>query len=149
MLKQMVHIVKVTQRGQKIQFQIRLPQNAKRIIDLKITADAGYRKLDKENSLFPLEVGWVWLRLSELRDVFYCDSIKQNKQVFNHTFLNHKPVDDFGRGSFWTQGMKEQNFDITAELDTNLLEGFYVDRYPRRVQDEYQVRIYFTIETYN
>jgi len=147
MLKKIVHIVKVTQRGQKIQFQIKLPQDAKRILDLKVTANPGYKKQDRETSFFPIEVGWIWLRLSELRDVFFCDSIKLNKQNYNQTLINHKPINDFGNGSFWTQGKQEENFDITAELDTNLLEGYYIDRYPKREENEYLVRIYLTIET--
>lgn len=146
MLKKIVHIVKVTQRGQKIQFQIKLPQNAKRIIDLKVTANPGFKILENDSVFFPLEVGWIWLRLSELRDVFFCDSIKQNKQSYNQTFINHKPINDFDNGSFWTQGKQESNFDLIALLDTNLLEGYYIDRYPKREENEYLVRIYLTIE---
>lgn len=146
MLKKIVHIVKVTQRGQKIQFQIKLPKDAKRILDLKVTANPGYTKQDREMSFFPIEVGWIWLRLSELRDVFFVESIRLNKQNYNQTFINHQPINDFGNGSFWTQGKQEENFDITAELDTNLLEGYYIDRYPKREENEYLVRIYLTLE---
>lgn len=147
MLKQIVHIVKVTQRGQKIQFQIKLPRNVERIIDLKVTANPGYKIEERRTSFFPVEIGWIWLRLSEVRDVFFCDSIRLNKQIYNQTFLNHKPINDFGNGSFWTQGLQEQNFDVTAELDTNLLEGYYIDRYPSREESMYEVRIYLTLET--
>ena len=146
MLRQVVHIVKVTQRGQKLQFQIKLPRDAKRIIDLKITANPDFKEEDRLKVFFPIEVGWIWLRLSELRDVFFCDSIKLNVQNYNQTILNHQPVNDFDNGSFWTQGLKEQRFDITAELDTNLLEGYYIDRYAKRKENEYLVRIYLTIE---
>ena len=146
MLKKIVHIVKVYQRGQKIQFQVKLPLNAKRILDLKVTANPSFKRQDRETSYFPLEVGWIWLRLSELRDVFFCEIIKLSRQNHNQTFLNHKPIDDFGNGSFWTQGKQEQALDITAQLDTNLLEGYYIDRFRKRAEDDYELKIYLTLE---
>lgn len=146
MLKKIVHIVKVYQRGQKIQFQVKLPLNAKRILDLKVTANPSFKSIERETSAFPTEVGWIWLRLSELRDVFYCESIKLSRQNHNQTFVNHRPVDDFEHGSFWTQGKQEHALDITAELDTNLLEGYYIDRFRKRAENEYELKIYLTLE---
>ena len=117
-----------------------------RIVYLKGASNPDFNKEDREMSYFPKEVGWIWLRLSELRDVFFCDSIRLNKQSYNQTIMNHKPINDFGNGSFWVQGKQEESFDIVADLDTNLLEGYYIDRYPKRQESTYQVNIYLTIE---
>lgn len=146
MLKKIVHIIKVNQRGQKIQLQVKLPLNAKRILDVKVTANPSYKIIEGETSIFPTEVGWIWLRLSELRDVFYCENIKLKRRNHNQTFLNHKPIDDFDNGTFWTQGKQEQALNITAELDTNLLEGYYIDRFRKRAENEYELKIYLTLE---
>lgn len=146
MIKQIVHIIPVSQRGQKSQFQIKLPLNSKRILSLKVTTNPSQKLVENESTLFPIEVGWVWLRLSELRDVFYCDSLKLKQPNHHHTFLNHQPIDDFDKGSFWTQGKQEKWLDLTAELDTNLLEGYYIDRFRKRAEDHYTVRIYLTLE---
>lgn len=146
MLKKIGHIIKVNQRGQKIQLQVKLPLNAKRILDVKVTANPSYKIIEGETSIFPTEVGWIWLRLSELRDVFYCENIKLKRRNHNQTFLNHKPIDDFDNGTFWTQGKQEQALNITAELDTNLLEGYYIDRFRKRAENEYELKIYLTLE---
>ena len=147
MLKKIVHIVKVSMRGQKSQFQIKLPLNTTKILDVKVTANPSFKKQDRDTFLFPTEVGWIWLRLSEIRDVFYCENIKLKTQNHNQTILNHKPINDFGNGNFWVQGKQENPFDITADIHTNLLEGYYIDRFRKRVDNSYEVRIYLTIKT--
>lgn len=160
MIKRIVHMEKISVRGEKRQFQIKLPMNAKRLLQLHTTANAVDRLIEQRRMVFQPEVGWLWLRISELRDVFYTEIVKLPIQTYNQTFEAHRPVDDFGFGTFWTQGKKEEFYDITADLDTNLLEGFYVDRLitPRPVVEvqnpiktlraitEYELRIYLTIE---
>ena len=50
MLKQIVHIIKVYRRGEKIQFQVKLPLDAKRILDIRVTANPSFKKQDGETS---------------------------------------------------------------------------------------------------
>lgn len=161
MIKRIVHIEKISIAGEKRQFQIKLPINAKRLLQLHTTANAVDRFVDQPRMIFQPEVGWLWLCLPEQRDVFFTEIVKLPIQIYNQTFEGHHLVDDFGRGSFWTQGEKEEFYNITADLQTNLLEGFYVDRLINgrpvidiptrpikifRAINEYELRIYLTIE---
>ena len=131
MKKQIVHIVDVARNGQKIQFQIKIPLDTKRITALKITAIPRVRKYDrKQIEILPIEneVGWLWLRIPEKRDVFYAESVKQVLPLYNLTITKHKPLDDFDNGTFWTQGKKQAFFSINVDVKTNIVEGFYIDR---------------------
>lgn len=156
MIKRLVHIERIERPGEKKQIQIKLPLNVKRILEVKTTA---VPKVATRKTVFQPEVGWLWLRLSECRDIFYTEIIKLPLPVHNQTIMGHHPVDDFGHGTYWTQGKKEAFFSITATPDTHLLEGFYVDRstanrqvflpqLPRPVSPVtfYELRIYLTIE---
>gem|GEM_PF-2215875 len=148
MKKQIVHIVDVTRNGEKIQFQIKLPLDTKRITALKITAIPQVKKfLRKREETLPIEneVGWLWLRIPEKRDVFYAESIKQVLPLHNLTITNHKPLDDFGNGTYWTQGEKEEFFTINVDVKTNIVEGFYIDRITTG-NENYKLRIYLTLE---
>lgn len=148
MKKQIVHIVDVERNGQKIQFQIKLPLNAEKITALKITAIPQVRKDDrKQIESLPIEneVGWLWLRIPEKRDVFYSESVKRILPIYNLTITNHKPLDDFDHGTFWTQGKIEEFFSINVPIKTNIVEGFYIDRITTGNQ-KYRLRIYLTLE---
>lgn len=160
MIKRIVHIEKISVQGEKRQFQIKLPMNAKRLLQIHATANTVDRMIEKPAMVFQPEVGWLWLRISEIRDVFFSEIIKLPIQTYNQTFESHRPVDDFGNGRFWTQGKKEEFYNISADIDTNLLEGYYVDRLitvrppieiknPIRVLRAitgYELKIYLTIE---
>ncbi len=160
MIKRIVHIEQIKVQGEKRQFQIKLPMNAKRLLQIHTTVTAVDRVIEKRTMAFPPDAGWLWLRISELRDVFFTEVVKVPIQNYNQTIEAHRPVDDFRYGTFWTQGKQEEFYDITADLDTNLLEGYYVDRLiaPRQVVgpekpvitlrgiNEYELRIYLTIE---
>ena len=148
MKKQIVHIVDVTRNGEKIQFQIKLPLDTKRITALKITAIPQVRKyLKKREETLPIEneVGWLWLRIPEKRDVFFAESVKRVLPIHNLTIINHKPLDDFGNGTYWTQGKKEEFFTINVDVKTNIVEGFYIDRIITG-NENYKLRIYLTLE---
>lgn len=128
MIKYQVHIVKVTRSNEKIQFQIRLPRNAKRIVALKVTAQPLIKLVHKIAPDYAVEAGWLWLRIPEKRDVFFADTVKRPLPLHSKTVFNHKTIGDFDGGSYWTQGTKEEFLSIEADLTTNVLEGFYIDR---------------------
>ncbi|MBL4625898.1 MAG: hypothetical protein JKY42_12280 [Flavobacteriales bacterium] len=148
MKKQIVHIVDVTRNGEKIQFQIKLPSDTKRITALKFTAIPQVRKyVRKHEETLPIEneVGWLWLRIPEQRDVFFAESVKRALPLHNLTITNHYPLDDFGKGTYWTQGKKEEFFTINVAIKTNIVEGYYIDRITTG-NDDYKLRIYLTLE---
>ena len=128
MIKYHVHIIKVTRSNEKIQFQIKLPRNAKRIVAIKVTAKPLIRLVHKIAPNYPVEAGWLWFRIPEKRDVFYAETVRRPLPLHSQTFLNHRPIGDFDQGSFWTQGKKEEFLSVNAELNSNVLEGFYIDR---------------------
>lgn len=148
MKKQIVHIVNIKRNGEKTQFQIKLPLDTKKITALKITAIPQVRKyLRKVEEQLPIEseVGWLWLRIPEQRDVFYADSVKRVLPLHNLTISNHSPLDDFAKGTFWTQGTKEEFFSINVAVKTNIIEGYYIDRITTG-NENYKLRIYLTLE---
>lgn len=146
MIKRIVHIEQINIQGEKRQFQIKLPLNAKRILQIHATGNVAVQTIEKRIMIFPPDLGWLWLRISELRDVFYTEIIKLPIRNHNQTFEAHRPIDDFGNGTFWTQGKQEEFYDISADLDTNLLEGYYVDRIGTGLGKSYELKIYLTIE---
>ena len=161
MIKRVVHIERINTPGEKRQFQIKLPFNTKRLLQLYTTTNAMDRLFEgEETMLFSSEIGWLWLRTANFQDVFYTEIIKLPLQNYNQTFYGHLPVDDFADGAFWTQGRKKEFFDITLNLETWLLEGFYVDRLllskssaettsssnSLRAIIGYELQIYLTIE---
>lgn len=152
MKKQIVHIVDVNRSGEKLQIQIKLPLNTKRITQLKITASpeaiGKFEVLERKGK--PIrsvrqEVGWLWLRIPEQRDVFFAEIVQRPLPFHNQTIPNHRPVDDFGNGSFWTQGKKEEFYSVCVDVTTNIVEGFYVDRMTTK-GSKYQLKIYLTLE---
>ena len=92
------------------------------------------------------EIGWLWLRLSECRDVFYTQIIRQSDKLFNQSIHLHKSPGGFGGGLFWINGKQHQEFNVTAEPDTQVLEGYYVDRFGTGLADFYELKIYLTLE---
>lgn len=142
MIKQVVHIEDIERNGIKKQFQIKLPYNAKKILAIKITANP-FDRSRKSNS--NSEIGWLWLRLPEARDVFYAHRINTYKDGYNLTLPKVNEVNSIGGSQYSQHGTKEEFKSLTAELNTNIIEGYYVDRiYDQRSM--YQLRIYLKLE---
>ncbi|MBL4625139.1 MAG: hypothetical protein JKY42_08380 [Flavobacteriales bacterium] len=118
--------------------------NTKRITGLKISGMPQVRHYEKR---LPVEdeVGWLWLRIPEKRDVFYAETVKRVLPTHNQTITNHKPLDDFGNGTFWTQGKKEEFYSVNVDVTTNIVEGFYIDRIITG-KEKYALRIYLILE---
>lgn len=141
MIKQFVHIENINQNGEKRQFQVKLPHNAKSIVAIKITANPFDRTWE---SLFESEVGWLWLRLPEKRDVLFAHQLKTYKDNYNLTLPEIKEVNVL-ENHFTHHGKKEEFKQLNADLNTNVLEGYYIDRI-QSINSEYQIRIYLTLE---
>lgn len=142
MITQSVHIEKVEENGVKKQFQIKLPHNVKRILAIKVTANPYDRTWESE---FESEIGWLWLRLPEARDVFFAHKLETYKDNYNLTLPLIKEVNPFKENTFSLHGKQEAFFNIHAELNTPILEGYYIDRIYSQKR-KYQVRIYLTLE---
>lgn len=141
MIKQVVHIENIERNGEKRQFQIKLPINAKRIVAIKITANPFDRTWE---SLFESEVGWLWLRLPEKRDVLYAHKLSTYKDNYDLTLPKIEEVNALDN-YFTHHGKKEMFKKLNATLTTNILEGYYIDRIQSR-NSQYQLRIYLKLE---
>lgn len=171
MIKRIVHIVRVKRQGEKLQFQVKLPSNVHQILSIWATANPAEKRqvvgdviedlqpVEKLSirPVFPIkplarsidynkEIGWLWMRLSECRDVFYTQIIRQSDKLFNQSIHLHKSPGDFGGGLFWINGKQHQEFNVTAEPDMQVLEGYYVDRFGTGLSDFYELKIYLTLE---
>ena len=127
MIKHAVHIIRVKRSGEKIQFQVKIPRNTKRIIALKVTANPKIKLVKKIAPDYSEVAGWLWLRIPERRDVFYADLVRRPLPLHSQTISGLRPIDDFDQGTFWTQGTKEDFFEVDVSVQTNILEGFYID----------------------
>ncbi len=142
MSKLIVHIENIEQNGAKHQFQIRLPHNITRIEAMKVTANPFDRTWESE---FESEIGWLWFRLPEKRDVFFAEKISTYKDNYDLTLPKLKEVSAL-KNKFWNHGKKEAFKQITAQLNTNIIEGYYIDRH-RSQNSKYQLRIYLKLAT--
>ncbi len=142
MIKQYIHIEEIEENGVKRQFQIKLPHNAKRITAIKITANPFDLTHPKP---FESEVGWIWLRLAERRDVFYADKLSTYKNNHNLSLPRLNEINPFKEIGFSHHGKLEQFEKVTADLNTNILEGYYIDRIYSKIK-AYKLRIYLKLE---
>lgn len=145
MIKRIVHIEKITMIGQIRQFQIKLPKDSKRLLQLHATTNIAIELTEEQSRVFAPDAGWLWLRLSSFQDVFYTDVLKCPLDNHSQSFDGF-PIADFGNGVFWTQGKKTEFFELSTQLDLNLIEGYYVDRTGLGLGLSYDLKIYLTIE---
>ena len=145
MIQRIVHIEPITILGQKIQFQIKLPRDVKRILSIHQTTTASVELSEDQTHLFAPEVGDLWLRVANKYDVFYTATLQTAIDHYHNISDPYLPIPDFGGGRFWTEAKKITFFDIPTELDINLIEGYYEDRQDGLGQS-YQLRIYLTIQ---
>ena len=141
MIKQVVHIEAIQRNGEKRQFQVKLPNNAKRILAIYITANPFDRTWE---SRFESEVGWIWLRLPEQRDVLFAHKLETYKDNYDLTIPKIKTVNNLGN-HFVHHGKKIAFKKLNATLNTPVLEGYYIDRIQSK-NSKYQLRIYLTLE---
>lgn len=141
MKKVLIHTILVEVGSAKLQFQIPLPRNIKRIGSILITGD-GVPTGEGEHN----EVGWLWLRIPQMRDVFYAEIVRTPLQ--NYDITSYAPLRHIGFNPFlaWTDGTKEQPFAIEIAKEATVIEGFYSDQFKGSFQGPYTVKIYLNIE---
>ena len=99
----------------------------------------GHTLLVNEN-----EVGWLWLRTPQIRDVFFAHIFK----ITDHRYSNHSFVPElvpFGSGDAWIDGKKESFFHLDLDVKNPLLEGYYTNEL-RSKGLSYKVNIYITLQ---
>src|SRR5688572_11861558 len=109
MKKTIIHSFDVSKVDQKVAFQMKLPLNAKKIEGIKVTS-TGYSLSPREN-----EIGWLWLRIPQNRDVFFAHIINLEDHKFSQN--SYMPeLRPFGMGDAWIDGKKESFFHIECDL---------------------------------
>jgi hypothetical protein len=140
MKKFLIHAFQITKPSEKVQLQIPIPRNANRIVALKVTASG------ISPSVQTSEVGWLWLRIPEKRDVFFAEIVRTPIQDFGRQ--TYAPINalTFGTGQGWIDGTAEHDFSIDIEAESTLFEGYYTDQLKGNFRTPYTVKIYLTLE---
>lgn len=135
-----IHAFQITRSSQKVALQIRLPRNTKRIKSIRVTS-SGVQFLSRTTN----EIGWLWLRIPQQRDVFFAHIIKAEKKEHNSQLPRISNF-TFGSGEAWIDGLKEEPFSIEVEEADTILEGFYMDQIRSSFRTPYSVSIYLELE---
>lgn len=140
MRKILIHTEKINVKGAKQQLQIKLPRNAKSICAISATSTGmGIPSLKKE-------VGWLWLRIPEHRDVFFADIILSPVQEYDFEYPNGKRTPSIGYGEAWLDSTVQTSISVNVPGNATILEGFYTDQLKDRFIEPYSIKIYLTIE---
>lgn len=141
MKKTLIHTVNITRQGEKVQLQIRLPRNTKSVQEIRVTSSGIPRKPSPKR-----EVGWLWLRIPEHRDVFFVQII--NVQFQDYGKSSFDPIENlsFAAGTAWVDGSKESPFSIAIPGQVTLIEGYYTDELKTDLLGQYTLKIYLTLE---
>jgi hypothetical protein len=141
MKKHLVHSFVINRGLEKVQLQIPIPRNTQKVVGLKVTT-LGHSPFGTGMN----EVGWLWLRIPEMRDVFFAEIVSNTVQEYGR--LSFAPIDKitFGNGEGWIDGAKDHFFSITIDTEATLFEGFYTDQLGRFFRTPYTVNIYLTLE---
>jgi hypothetical protein len=146
MKKTIIHSFEVTNPGEKVQLQIRLPRNARRMLSITVTATA----LPPHGITDKQEAGWLWLRIPERRDVFFAEIVRQALQTHDKESFAAIRKPGFGRGRAWIDGTKHESFSIEIDLESTLIEGYYTDQLKEQLKEQisgsYTVRIYINLD---
>lgn len=129
--------------GAKLQFQIKLPSDTKGIEAIHVTHPF---VIDSNVGYYPIisnvEVGWLWLRVPDQRDVFFADVLRpQIYQVFEG--LSGFSIDQ--QPSWYQSGTKQEFFTMHVPIKHTIISGFYWDRLADSAKDTYQIKIYLKL----
>ncbi|MBL4862069.1 MAG: hypothetical protein JKY09_03510 [Crocinitomicaceae bacterium] len=145
MKKILIYTEHVKKRGAKLQFQIKLPRTCIKVKGILITIHPwSLPKPTKAVRNPSKELGSIWLRIPEKRDVFYT----QTCEYPNHIIDNYLGIDRqglTGNNEWWTIRTKRAFFKIEVPSEDTLIEGFYVDHSTAHSVD-YQVKVYLELE---
>lgn len=140
MQKILIHTEKINVKGTKLQLQIKLPRNTKSICAITATSTGmGTPSLKKE-------VGWLWLRIPEHRDVFFADIIHSPVQQYDFEFPEGKRTPSIGYGEAWLDSTIQTSFSVDVPGEITILEGYYTDQLKDRFINPYSISIYLTLE---
>jgi len=145
MIKRIVHSVIVQSRNEKLQFQIELPRNVKKVVGILPTIQSrdynGYTLQPEPRIPFQ---GSLWLRCSDKRDVFYAADVSENfRWVKDKT---HRPSFGFqGKDRRWILGKKAEFFSIEVSGKETIIEGYYED-HSHIYMKGYSLEIYIETE---
>lgn len=141
MRKIIVHQIAIKKIGQKVQFQIRIPRNAKKVTAINVTNNVTVK------SRLPISSGFLFLRIPEYRDVFYAEDVRFYSSAHNQgTYPERvKMLHTLENGSSWRAGTKEEFFHIEVDVTCTIIEGLYVD-YNKVGNRPYTISIYIELE---
>lgn len=130
----------------KIQFQIKLPSNINGVESIKITHP--FSSL-QSTSNFPIasdnEVGWLWLRVPDSRDVFYSEVLRpESYNVYEGLVTAILST----RAQWHFNGTKHEFLAMDVPVTDTVIYGFYWDRradFAKQSNDTYQVKIYLKL----
>lgn len=93
------------------------------------------------------EMGSLWLRIPERRDVLFSEVVKMPTQQYGLTGFNRamNVLPDFGKGKEWIDGSKESFFSIDIDPTSTIIEGFYSNLL-KDLSIGYQINIYLNLE---
>jgi len=94
------------------------------------------------------EIGWLWLRIPEERDVFYCETIRPSIRNGANRSIDNFLVPPRGistKGDWWLNGTKQEYFKVDVLTNRTIIEGFYVDRTKGEIAN-YEIRIYLKLK---
>lgn len=159
-IKETVKIITVTKQKQKINFQIRHPENVHAVIGIAVTsnlisesAGGGLDFVDKGNT-----AGYLALCIPQKGDVVFGDDVK----VDNNDYADIPEKAVYGlQLNIASAKERDYYFKTYYKIDKAVLEGFYEDTYSPELTGEhgepkpylYKIRIYLryqvhpTIET--
>ncbi len=132
-------------------------QNEKKIAfeKLKIIQANNEKNASKSNSsvrltmieVAELEVGSMWLRIPERRDVLFSEIVKMPIQQYDLVGFDRAVniLPKFGKGKAWIDGTKESFFSIDIDPTSTIIEGFYSNLL-KDINVGYQINIYLNLE---
>lgn len=141
MKKTLIHTVTISRPGEKKQLQIKLPRNTKSVQEIAVSASGIPRRFIGRRDL-----GWLWLRIPEQRDVFFAEVVKVPLEDFDRASFAAIETITFGYGKAWIDGGKETSFSIRVDKCSTLIEGYYTDQLKTDGSLDYTVKIYLTLE---
>lgn len=155
-IKETVKVITVTKQNQKINFQIRHPENVHAVIGIAVTSNLisdpevmGYDAVSKGNT-----AGYLALSIPQKGDVVFGEDVKVDINEYADI-----PERDVYKLSFTIASAKKRQlyFNTFYKIDKAVLEGFYEDIYSPNLFDGgglpliylYKVRIYIRYQVFD
>ena len=139
------HIVRVTENSEKIQFQLKLPENTRAISEIYVSAfPQSVHATGNAMQDYQPDIGWLWLRAVGKPDVFFSHVVKRSLPLYDVGIIGVESFGPFSEGSFWIHGVKQEFISLPTPVISKVIEGFYIDRFSLD-NPEYNLTIYLKI----